>query len=114
MNTTVSTMLAAKFPEVENFRIDYMHENVQPVEYLDELGKKRALRPPVASWHVGKTRWKYVLKPTFRSERWQMFILSGSTVRPDYRGEEEKLWSLLQWTVEGKTAKEINELLGSL
>jgi hypothetical protein len=60
-------------------------------------------------------RYSYVLKPRFVAERWQVTPLFGGVhVRPDYSGEEDKLWRLMQWSVEGKTAEQINKLLGNL
>lgn len=107
-------MVAARFPSVEGFRVDHMAENVQPVEYEDGRGRKANEWPPVARWRVGAQRYSYVLKPTFKVERWQMTpFFGGTTVRADYSAEDDKLWQLLQWSVEGKTADEINRLLGN-
>jgi hypothetical protein len=107
-------IVAARFPSVEGFRVDHMAENVQPVEYEDGRGRKANEWPPVARWRVGLQRYSYVLKPTFKAERWQMTpFFVGTTVRADYSAEDDKLWQLLQWSVEGKTADEINRLLGN-
>lgn len=106
-------LVAARFPSVEGFRVDHMAENVLPVEYKDGQGRKANEWPPVARWRVGAQRYSYVLKPTFKAERWQIGrLFGGTTVRADYSAEDEKLWQLLQWSVEGKTADEINRLLG--
>lgn len=106
-------IVAARFPSVEGFRVDHMAENVLPVEYEDGRGRKANEWPPVARWRVGAQRYSYVMKPAFRAERWQIGpLFGGTTVRADYSAEDEKLWQLLQWSVEGKTADEINRLLG--
>lgn len=106
-------LVKARFPSVDGFRVDHMAENVQPVEYEDGRGRKANEWPPVARWRVGSMRYSYVLKPRFVSERWQMTPLFGGThVRADYSAEDERLWQLLQWSVDGKTADEINRLLG--
>lgn len=107
-------IVAARFPSVENFRVDYMAGNVQPVEYEDGRGRKANEWPPVARWRVGAQRFSYVLKPAFKAERWQIGpLFGGTTVHADYSAEDDKLWQLLQWSVEGKTADEINHLLGN-
>lgn len=107
-------LVAARFPTVKDFRVDGLAENVQPVEYEDGRGRKANEWPPVARWRVGSMRYSYVLKPRFVAERWQMTPLFGGThVRADYSDEDEKLWQLLQWSVEGKDADEINRLLGN-
>lgn len=106
-------LVQERFPNVEDFRVDYMVENVQPVEYEDGRGRKAKEWPPVARWRVGSIRYSYVLEPRFVAERWQMTPLFGGThVRADYSAEDDKLWQLLQWSAEGKTADEINRLLG--
>lgn len=105
-------LVAARFPSVKGFRVDHMAENVQPVEYEDGRGRKANEWPPVASWRVGSQRYSYVLKPEFRRERWGVLCFGGTTVRADYSAEDDKLWHLLQWSAEGKTADEINQLLG--
>lgn len=107
-------IVAARFPGVEGFRVDNMAVNVQPVEYQDGRGRKANEWPPVARWRVGAQRFSYVLKPAFKAERWQIGpLFGGTTVSADYSAEEDKLWQLLQWSVEGKTADEINHLLGN-
>ena len=107
-------LVSARFPSVRDFRVDYMAENVQPVEYEDGRGNKANEWPPVARWRVGAQRYSYVLKPAFIAERWQMTpFFGGTTVRADYSAEDGKLWRVLQWSVESKTAAEINRLLGN-
>lgn len=107
-------LVAARFPSVEGFHVDHTAVNVLPVEYEDGRGHKANEWPPVARWRVGSMRYSYVLKPRFVAERWQMTpLFGGTTVRADYSAEDDKLWRLLQWSVEGKTADEINRLLGN-
>ena len=104
-------MVALRFPSVLDFAVERMH-NVQPVEYRDH-GKNRREYPPVARWSVGDKRFRYALKPTFKVERWGVLCFGGTTTRADYSDEDGKLWQLLQWSAEGKTADEINRLLGN-
>ena len=100
--------------KVQDFHVDHFAERVQPIEYEDGRGRKANEWPPVARWRVGAMHYSYVLKPRFVAERWQMTPLFGGThVRADYGDEDEKLWQLLQWSVECKTADEINRLLGN-
>jgi hypothetical protein len=106
-------LIATRFPGVRGFEIDYLAERVQPVEYKDGRGRRANEWPPVARWCVGGQRFRYVLKPTFRAERWGVLCFGGTTVRADYSDEDGKLWQLLQWSAEGKTADEINQLLGN-
>jgi hypothetical protein len=112
-NNTIEKLIEVRFPSIRNFNVDSMSVSVTPVKYEDGHGYECNEYPPVATWRVGNTRYKYVLKPTFRSDVWRAFIFSGTTVRADYSSEEEKMWQILQWSVEGKTADEINQLLGN-
>ena len=105
-------LVTARFPSVRDFEIDQFAERVQPVEYEDGRGRKANEWPPVARWRVGVQRFSYVLKPTFHAERWGVLCFGGTTVRADYSGGDDKLWQLLQWSAEGKTADGINGLLG--
>ena len=106
-------LISAIFPSVIGFEIDHLEGRVQPVEYEDGRGRKANEWPPVARWRVGEQRFRYVLKPTFRAERWGVLCFGGTVVRADYSGEEEKLWQLLQWSAEGKTTDEMNRLIGN-
>jgi len=106
-------LIAARFPGVCDFEIDHLAERVQPVEYEDCKGRMANEWPPVACWRVGVQRFRYVLKPTFRAERWGVLCFGGTTVRANYSDEDGKLWQLLQWSSEGKTADEMNRLLGN-
>ena len=107
-------IVALRFPSVTGFRVDHMAENVRPVEYEDGRGHKAKEWPPVARWRIGSQRYSYVLKPAFTAEQWRITpFFGGTTVRADYSAEDDKLWQLLQWSVDGKTADEINHLLGN-
>lgn len=106
-------LIAAQFPGVRDFEIDHIEEKVLPVGYEDGRGRKANEWPPVARWRVGEQRFSYVLKPTFRTERWGVLCFGWTAVRADYSDEDDKLWQLLQWSAEGKTADEINKLLGN-
>lgn len=106
-------LVAAHFPTVERFEVDHMAHGVKPVEYHDGNGRLRREYPPVVTWRVGSQRYAYVLKPKLRRERWGVLCFGGTTVRADYKSEDDKLWQLLQWSVEGKTADEINRMLGN-
>lgn len=113
-NNTLEKLIAVRFPTIRNFEVDHMSTRVKPVKYEDGHGYELNEYPPVASWRVGNTRYKYVLKPSFRTEVWRAFIFSGKTVHTDYSSEEEKMWQILQWSVEGKTADDMNQLLGNI
>lgn len=107
-------LVKQRFPSVEDFRVEAMGGNVTPVEYQDGRGHRMNEWPPVAHWRVGGTRFKYVLKPKFIDEHWKITPFFGGThVRADYGDEDEKLWKLLQWSVEGKSADEMNRLIGN-
>ena len=107
-------IVAARFPSVKGFHVNRMTENVDPVEYEDGNGNRANEWPPVARWRVGTQRFSYVLKPAFQAVRWQIGpIFCGTIVQVDYHAEDDKLWKLLQWSVEGRTVDEINEMLGN-
>lgn len=106
-------LIESRFPGVRGFEIDYLSERVEPVVYKDGRGRQSKEWPPVACWRVGEQRFRYVLKPSFIVERWGVLCFGGTTARADYSGEDGKLWQLLQWSTEGKTADEINRLLGN-
>jgi hypothetical protein len=106
-------LVASHFPSVENFHIDYNAEKVQPIKYKNAWGHKNEW-PPVVYWRVGTQLYSYVLKPTFKTRQQQMFpFFSNITIYADYSAENNTLWQLLQWSVEGKTTDSINYLLSN-
>lgn len=112
METLIEQTVRARFPGVQDFRIDQMPHNVQAVEYLDAKGNRRHEIPPVVRWRVGDQRFAYVLNPKFRVERWRVaFFFESATTRADYTAEQERLWDILQWSVDGQSVEEINRLL---
>lgn len=106
--------VAACFPSVKKFRIASATSNVEPVVFTDEHGKRRHEYPPVAMWEVGDIRYRYVFKPTFRATPWQVSpFFCGTTVSADYSEEKDRLFEILRLSAEGKTAKEINGIVGA-
>lgn len=102
-----------RFPTISDFEIDHYSLNVTPVKYYAGKGRDANEYPPVVSWRIGNARYRYVLKPSFKTEVWKAFLYSSKMVHANYDTEEEKLWKILQWSVDGKTADEINLLLGN-
>lgn len=106
-------LVADRFPNVKDFRVEHMVVTVEPVEYKDGNGLAAYEFPPVIFWRVGEQHYSYVMKPAFR----RMYIgglrSRNAVVRADYSLENSKLWKLLQWSSEGKSADEINHLLGN-
>ena len=102
----------ARFPTISRFEIDWMSESVQPVIY-DDIGIKYYEYPPVAKWQIGNVRFKYVAKPTFKKTSGLWWLPKSGSVRADYNDDVDNLFQVIQWTVEGKTTEEINDLLGN-
>jgi hypothetical protein len=60
-------LIAERFPEVSNFKIDVFSDNVEPIEYFDK--NRNIIRheyPPLVSWRIGDIRYKYVPKAHFK------------------------------------------------
>lgn len=106
--------VAARFPSIRNFRIASETGNVEPVVFTDERGKTQHEYPPVAMWQVGGLRYRYVFIPTFRATPWQASpFFRGTTVSADYSDEKDRLFEILRLSAEGKTAEEINQIVGN-
>jgi len=73
-----------KYPEVKNLQVEPWSDRIQPVDYLDERGHDRKEYPPRVTWRVGDTRFSWAPTPSFKEEKWRIFIFSGSTIRPHY------------------------------
>ena len=109
----IEQIVESEFPQITNFRILYF-ENVEPVispDYKTEY-------PPVVRWSVGNNRFSYVLKPEFAKHfiefSWWMPFDNKIEYKADYNKQHDTLLNCLRWSVEGKTAEEINHLLGNL
>lgn len=107
-------LVAARFPNVEDFHIDYNAANVKPVEYDNGRGIKSDELPLVVRWRIGSQRYAYVMKPTFKVEQREICPFLGlkiTNVRADYSADDVIIWKLLQWSVEGKTADDMNRII---
>ena len=102
----------AKFPTISRFEVDWSGENVRPVVYDDGRAELREY-PPVAKWRIGNTRFSYVGKPTFKRISGVWWLPNSGRTIADYNDDTDNLFQVIQWTVEGKTAEEINRLLGN-
>ncbi len=112
--TTYQKLVSDRFPNVNKFRVEYMLVTVDPVKYKDANGLEANEYPPVVCWQVGEQHYSYVMKPSFRRVYIGGLLRRNAVVRADYSLEQSKVWKLLQWSSEGKTAGEINHLLGNL
>ena len=105
------TIIKQKFPEVTHLEINHWVDNVQPIRYdIDRIEY-----PPVVSWRIGTKRFKYVLNPKFKEQYhndW-LSVLSGKsrTVNVDYSNQEQVLYEIIKYTVDGKSMDEINDIL---
>jgi hypothetical protein len=108
------------FPGVTDFEISHNPAGIQPVQYVASTTDRlfghsseylRMEYPPVAKWRVRGVQYMYIPKPTFKTEHWNALFFGGTMTRPDYASEEDTLLKCLRWSVEGKTAAEINALL---
>jgi hypothetical protein len=101
-------------PTVTDLKCDARPGNVEPIKY-DDCGEHRTEYPPVISWNIGNTRFKYVLAPKFKPvyNDTRVSIISGSTRRTvvEYKEQEQLVTELIKYTVEGKTSDEINSIL---
>lgn len=100
----IAAVASRRYPGVTDFAIDHTATNVRPVEFLQAGGRRHLAYPPVVRWRVGERRYAYVLKPTFRVERWRCWLVNGFAIIDDYSEEEGKLWRLLEWSVAGNSA----------
>ncbi len=113
IHSMLPNLVAEKFPSVLDFRVDRAPESAVPVTYEDSQGRQSSEWPPVARWRIGSRHYRYVMKPTFVVEEMESTpSLCRTFVRADYSSELPVLWRILQWSAEGKTADEMNRLLG--
>ena len=105
-------LVKRRFPTIQNLRIDHLSNQVQPVRYMDGLSEKNEY-PPVLYWRVHGRRFAYVLQPSFKVERVTGLFYDRAVTNVDYSAEDEKIWQVLEWSVQGKTEEEINALLGN-
>jgi len=103
-----SLRIAEQFPLVKDFRVEHI-ANVEPVEYFDGINVRHEY-PPVATWRVGNTRYRYVGKPSFVYRDWRVGLFSGVDVVTEYK-DEERLFTALELSSAGHDAKYINSAL---
>jgi len=108
-----SKMISARFPQVQDFRIEHFSNNVEPVEYQDTQYGIRHEYPPVVCWRVGDVRYRYVLKPKFTERTWHVGLFSGKTTEISY-DEADAVYQAVSMSVAGSSVREIQEMLDTL
>lgn len=99
------------YPTVTNLECDNWVDNVEPIKYYDGRIERNEY-PPVISWRIGKTRYRYVLAPTLKKVYYDDLVSTltgtGSRTKVDYHDQERIVLDLIKTSVEGKSVDEMN------
>lgn len=87
-------LVYGRFPQITEFEIDHMANNVQPVQFPDS---EKLCHPPIARWRIGSTRFCYVPRVNFQKcspGRLGAFLGARSWYEVSY--DDQELWDQLE------------------